>query len=143
MLTMAQALILAFYQLFKTVECNCRKGNTNVNENAGNNPNSQNEVQIYGYRNNNREESDEKKSEKNKEQNDDSGTNRKFSRNKSQIIPNTKSLDYSNNPVENLNNLNLNRRQSLNLSMNMRQLPNQSILKNQENNIYNPQVQIF
>ena len=140
MLTMAWALILAFYQLFKKVECNCRKGNTNINENAGNNPNSQNEVKIYGYRNNNGEESDEKKSEKNKEQNDDSGTNRKFSRNKSQIIPNTKSLDYSNNPVENLNNLNLNRRQSLNLSMNMRQLPNQSILTNQENNIYNPQV---
>ena len=82
---------------------------------------------VYGYRGNQTNQIDYNN-------NGNSEEVKKYTRNKSQIIPNSLSLQNSGNTLQDLNIYN--RRKSLNYSMNMRQLPNNSTLMNQGNNIY-------
>ena len=127
MLTVLWGIIKLFYQLFKNVDCNCKKSTTNPVVSDGENAPPADNVMVYGYRGNPTNQIDYNN-------NGNSEEVRKYTRNKSQIIPNSLSLQNSGNTLQDLNNDN--RRKSLNYSMNMKQLPNNNNLMNQGNNIH-------
>ena len=110
MLSVVWFIIKMIYQLVKNCECNCGKGSGNT----GNN-NIQNNVMVYGYPG-----TTAVNVNSNNQNNNVNSTRRTYKRNKSQMMPN---MNIQNSGiVENLNNYN--RRQSLNLNLNMRQGPN-------------------
>jgi phosphotransferase system glucose/maltose/N-acetylglucosamine-specific IIC component len=110
MLSVVWFIIKMIYQLIKNCECNCGKGSGNT----GNN-NIQNNVMVYGYPG-----TTAVNVNSNNQNNNVNSTRRTYKRNKSQMMPN---MNIQNSGiVENLNNYN--RRQSLNLNLNMRQGPN-------------------
>ena len=111
----------------KIIECYCKK----IDSNSGNiqpvNNINQNNIIPTGFTGNNNVNTIKK-----------GKTKKKYKKNKSQIIQNNIVLQDSNNHVENVNNIN--RRQSLNLNLNLSQLQNGTSGINKGNDIENQDV---
>ena len=121
MLSFVWFIIKIIYQIVKNCECNCGKGSNKIG-----NSNIQSNVVPYGYPSTNAMNVNATN-----QSNNMSNTKRNYKRNKSQMMPNATNLQNS-GVIGNLNNYN--RRQSLNLNMNMRQGPNGSNAIYIENN---------